>query len=238
MTAGVYLIGGGWSAAAAALVYGPFLREAGANARIACLVIDEGDGPDQFQRWASVLVELSSCRPFPVLVPIGEVLDLEALAGADALLVCGGLTPAYAAAVGPVSMQLKDWLSEQPYCGFSAGASIASSSAVVGGWLLDGRPVIPEDAAEDLDEVTVVAGLDLVPFVVDVHAAQWGTLPRLLTAAVLADRPGIAIDEDTMVSILDGELTVAGLGHAHLAMPAGGEWTVRRFAAGDRMTLR
>ena len=51
-----------------------------------------------------------------------------------------------------------------PYAGFSAGAALAARSAVVGGWLLDGVPVCPEDTAEDLDEIAVRDGLGLMSF--------------------------------------------------------------------------
>ena len=249
MAAGVHLIGGGWTAEAAALVYGPFLREAGSHPRIGVLVIDEGDGPAQFARWSAVLLGVAPCRPHPLLVPIGEVFDpavLDAVPAVldsarpedlDALLVCGGLTPAYATALGPAAAQVQSWTADRPYCGFSAGAAVAATSAVVGGWLVDGRPVIPEDAAEDLDEVTVVPGLGLVPFVVDVHAAQWGTLARLLTPARLTGRPGIALDEDTVLSVSNDRILVGGPGHAHVAVPSDGTCAVRRYVAGETIEM-
>ncbi len=235
MTTGVHLIGGGWDAAVAPSVYGPFLAQAGGNPEVACLVIDEGDGETQFDRWAAALSAVATCRPVPVLVPLGQILDPGGLAGADALLVCGGLTPAYAAAVAPVSSQLRAWLADRPYCGFSAGASIAATAAVTGGWRWDGRPIIGEDAAEDLDEVTVVPGLGLVPFTVEVHAAQWGTLPRLLAAVGRSGHPGLAIDENTVVSVVGGVISVVGLGYVHLATVGDGAVTVRRFADGARI---
>ncbi|MGN6330725.1 MAG: hypothetical protein ACTHOD_03625, partial [Motilibacteraceae bacterium] len=160
----LFLIGGGWSEAARELVYGPFLSAAarrGDEPIIACLVLDEGDGPDQFARWQGALQATGPCSPVPVLVPEGGRLDVAALPAADALLVCGGLTPAYAAALSPVAAQLRGWLAEggRPYAGFSAGAAVAAERAVVGGWLREGRPVCPEDAGEDLKEVEPVQGL-------------------------------------------------------------------------------
>src|SRR4051794_39176615 len=67
-----------------------------------------------------------------------------------------------------------------PCAGFSAGAAIAGSHAVIGGWRIDGVPVCPEDSNEDLDAVTVVEGIGLVRGAVDVHAAQWGNVSRLV----------------------------------------------------------
>ena len=69
-----------------------------------------------------------------------------------------------------------------PYAGFSAGAAIAATTAIIGGWRIDGVPVCPEDSDEGLDPVTVVDGIGLVGGAVDVHAAQWGNLSRLVAA--------------------------------------------------------
>ena len=166
--------------------------------QVACVVLDEGDGTEQFGRWAGALSTAGPCDPVPVLVAEGGASDVAALGDADAVLVCGGLTPAYAAALAPARQPLRAWLAERnrPYAGLSAGAAVAASRAVVGGWLARGVPVCPEEAGEDLEQVSVVDGLGLVPFSVDVHCAQWGTLPRLLS--VLADLPGgtgVGLDE-------------------------------------------
>src|SRR5689334_9034491 len=216
----VFLIGGGWDPAAGRRHYGALLAACDtARPQVACVVLDEGDGTEQFGRWAGALSTAGPCDPVPVLVPEGGTLDVAALADADAVLVCGGLTPAYAAALAPAREPLRAWLAQRhrPYAGFSAGAAVAASRAVVGGWLAGGVPVCPEDSAEDLEEVSVVDGLGLVPFSVDVHCAQWGTLPRLLSA--LADLPrgtGVGLDENTLLTVSGGTATVSGSGHAWL----------------------
>ena len=71
----------------------------------------------------------------------------------------------------------------------------------------------PQDAAEELDDVTFGEGLGLIDLSVDVHAAQWGTLARLIAAteAGLTDG-GIAIDEHTALIVGDGPLRVVGRG--------------------------
>ena len=124
------------------------------------------------------------CAPHPVLVPLGGRLSVAELADSHGLLVCGGLTPGYADALVPRAGELRAWLADggRPYLGFSAGAAIAATRAVVGGWRAGGVPVCPEDAGEDLDKITVVPGLGLTTWSVDVHCAQWGTLPRLIEA--------------------------------------------------------
>lgn len=97
----------------------------------------------------------------------------------------------------------------------------------------------PPDTAEDLEELDVRPGLGLVPFGVDNHAAQWGTLGRL--AAVVADgrlAHGVAIDENTLLEVGgeggDGRARVAGLGRAHSVRPApGGGVLVRSYGDGE-----
>lgn len=232
MEPGIFLIGGGWSAEHRDAVWGPFLRRAseradGGTPSIACVVLDEGDGPDQVQRWAGVLGQTAVCTPVPVLVPEGAHPTDEqraALSAAHGVLVCGGLTPAYAAALAPTAELIRGLVADGvAYAGFSAGSAVAAGRAVVGGWRDHGVPVCPEDAGEDLDEITVVDGLGLVPFALDVHAAQWGTLPRLVAAVAggLVDR-GVALDEDTVLQVVaDGSATVAGAGRVHLVRRPG-----------------
>ena len=233
------LIGGGWADAS---VYEPFLRAAGTNPSIACLIVDEGDGAEYFDRFATHLATVAPVRALPVLVAVeGGRFDPSALAGADGLLVCGGLTPAYASVLAPAAAAVRDWLAAgRPYAGMSAGAAVAAARAVVGGYLWQGRVVCPPDTAEDLDELTVVDGLGLVPFAVDVHAAQWGTLGRL-TTAVSAGLVGwgVGLDEDTAL-VLDGDTPAAviGRGAVHVVRPAEYGVGVVDVPAGGSVTLR
>jgi cyanophycinase len=230
----IHLIGGGWDTDAAPAVYGSFLAEAGASPQIACVVLDEGDGHQQFERWAKAISAVAECQPVPVLVPEGGRLDVAALDDADGLLVCGGLTPAYADALAPVATELRAWLDKgRPYAGFSAGSAIAAERAVVGGWRDGSVAVCPEDAGEDLDQVTVVDGLGLLPLAVDVHAAQWGTLTRLISA--ISNRgvaAGVALDENTAIVVDGRHATVRGIGAAHLARRDGKHVLVRTLTAG------
>jgi cyanophycinase len=240
-TSSTFLIGGGWGAP---VVHEPFLRaasdSAGSAPRIACVIVDEGDGDRQFACYDAVLRSAADCAPVPVLVPIGGRFDIEVVSDVDGLLVCGGLTPAYQDAFADCLDRLPGLLAERrvPYAGFSAGAALAARSAVVGGWLLDGVPVCPEDTAEDLDEIAVREGLGLVPFAVDAHAAQWGTLPRLIAAVTRHRLPhGVAVDENTLVEVAaDGHAHVSGLGRAHSVRPTGtadGGVLVRSYGAGE-----
>ncbi|TQJ55335.1 cyanophycinase [Streptomyces sp. SLBN-115] len=253
----VFLIGGGWEETVADVVHGPFLRaaraaseasgasgsgSAGSAPRVLCVIVDEGDGAEQFARYDVALRKAGDCTPVPVLVPVGERFEVgtvtEDVAG---VFVCGGLTPAYQEALAESSGPLSALLRERglPYAGFSAGAAMAARDAVVGGWLVNGVAVCPPDTAEDLEDLDVRPGLGLVPFGVDNHAAQWGTLGRL--AAVVADgrlAHGVAIDENTLLEVGgeggDGRARVAGLGRAHSVRPApGGGVLVRSYGDGE-----
>jgi cyanophycinase len=194
-----FLIGGGREDEQVRASHAPFVQACGGGPIVAFALEDPG-------RWEDALRLAGAAEVRCLLAPP----TADDLAGAAGVFVAGGLTPAYAEAV-------RDWTPppELPYCGFSAGAAVAARRALVGGWLRAGRPVLDEDFGEELGEIEVRDGLGRVDFAVDVHAAQWGTLTRLIAAvdAGLVDR-GVAIDEGTVL-VCDGEeRRVAGLGHA------------------------
>ena len=59
-------------------------------------------------------------------------------------------------------------------------------------------------------------GLGLVPFTVDVHASQMGTLTRLIHAVELGLVPeGWAIDENTMLVVNGRSHQIVGQGHGY-----------------------
>jgi len=248
----VHLIGGGWDPEFAAAVYGAFLAEAanvaGRTGRpgkpvIACVVYDEGDGRAQFARWDDALTTVGFCEPLPVLVSPDAPLGVQALGNADGLLICGGLTPGYAAAVAPAAVDVLDWLllGDRPYAGFSAGSAIAAADALVGGWQSGGVPICPDDAAEDLIEVTVQRGVGVVPFLVDVHCAQWGTLPRLITAVRASregPRLGVGIDENTVLIVGPDGAVVRGAGQVWRVAGQDGSVVVTSFRDGEAVALR
>jgi cyanophycinase len=240
----IHLIGGGWEPEYGTAVYGGFLAAATSGAArrgedrpvIATVVLDEGDGLEQFERWRAALDAVASCTPTPVLIELGGRLEVAALGEADGLLVCGGLTPGYADAIVPFAAEICDWLTaaDRPYAGFSAGSAIAPATAVVGGWLDGAVPICSDDAAEDLEAVAVRSGLGLVPFAVDVHCAQWGTLPRLISA--VRSTPGlvgVGIDENTVLTVGADGAEVAGRGQIWLVTRQDGAVLVTPYRAGE-----
>ena len=207
----VVLVGGGRDLAA--LVNAPAgLADALRGGPLLGLAADDGEGVDA-GRWHDLLTA-SGVQDVRVLRIADERPPTASdLAGFAGVYVAGGLTPLYARLLAPLRGAWPDGV----YGGFSAGAAVAAPDALVGGWRLDGREVAPEDAAEDLDELTVASGLGLVPFGVEVHATQWGTLARAVHAVASGRVAEVwALDEGTGLHVRDGRvLSVRGAGHAY-----------------------
>jgi cyanophycinase len=219
----IHLVGGGWSEDYDGEVYRAFLVEAAARAllsgrdlpRIGVLLVreDEQAAADRGVAYSEQLRRVSPCEPTVTSIVEGELFASAALSDIDGLLVGGGNTPAYLDAVTPIIDEIRLLVGDGlPYLGFSAGAMIAADAAIIGGWRIGEIEVCGEDAAEDLDEVTVVEGLGLVDLAIDVHAAQWGTLSRLVAATEALVDGGLAIDEFTVLIVEDDGLRVVGSG--------------------------
>ncbi len=215
----VFLVGGGWSEQWAGDMFGGFVaaaaaRSDGSDPRILLVVMGtDADAREYHQKYVDALGLVGATDLVVARVDEGDTLPLEVLEGIDGLFVGGGPTPEYHASLGPSYARIRTLVAAGlPYAGFSAGAAIAATHAIVGGWLLDGRPVCPEDSNEELDDLTVVDGIGLVEGAVEVHAAQWGNLSRLVAVVDGGLAPsGVAIDECTTV-LPDG--TVVGAGRA------------------------
>jgi cyanophycinase len=237
----VHLVGGGWFDDGGS-VYRGFLEEATARAvaggrsvpRIAVIVVHDGDGLDTFARFDAVLGMTAPCELVSVLTVEGREVPQSAFAEVDAILVAGGLTPAYLESLRPRFGEIRRQVADgTPYLGFSAGAAIAAEHALVGGWKIGDVEVCAEAASEELEEVAVEEGIGLLDVVIDVHAAQWGTLTRLIAAteAGLVDG-GLAVDEGTVLIAGDGPLRVGGRGSVWTVFASESGVTVSSAAAG------
>ena len=221
----VHLVGGGWADGAGAETAEVFVAESAARAqaagrtipRIAVLLVsdpDDPETPDYQAQYARFLTSVAPCEPVVTAIGPDEVFAASVLTDVDGLLVGGGVIPWYLDAVDPLVEEIRLLVTDGlPYLGYSAGAMIAADRAIIGGWRINGVEVCPEDTGEDLDDVTVAEGLGLVDLAVDVHAAQWGTLSRLVAAteAGLVDG-GVAIDEGTALIVDDNGFGVRGTG--------------------------
>jgi cyanophycinase len=204
-------------------------------ARIALVVHSRNRNPEEvFADYVRPLQALISCEVVRVLLGAGSPADPAVFAHADGVVVGGGLTPAYLeglrACADAITARVADGA---PYLGFSAGAMIAPTRGIMGGYRLNSVEVCGEECSEDLDEVDVRDGLGLVPFAVDVHAAQAGTLSRAVgaVAAGLANR-AVAVDENTAVFLPASgaaEFEVIGSGNC---------WDIRRTGDGCSVSVR
>jgi cyanophycinase len=221
---GIYLIGGGGGGARPNETYGRFVQAA--NGRIALVIVgNDADASAELDGYRVLLAGLGAASQDSIDICIGpeQPLTYEKLAAHSpaGVFVCGGMTPLYQEALCLDSSWL-NYLHEAgiPYAGVSAGAAVASRQAIVGGWKVERagkmtQMVFP-GAGEGREFLDVRAGLGLVPFSVDVHASQWGTLTRLLHAVDTGRvEDGWGIDEDTMLEVVSGRLTVYGVGQAY-----------------------
>src|SRR3954454_1642855 len=187
----VFLIGGGREPDAVRASHAGFVRAA-SGGPVAALVVDEGDGTDS-DRWSSALALAGAREVREIVVSGGRPPSRADVDGATGVFVAGGWTPGHHAALGAPGT---DWLPRGvPFAGYSAGAALAAGRAILGGWRVGALAVCAPEAGEDLEQLTVAPGLGVVPFAVDVHAAQWGTLSRLVhavAAGLVAD--GWAVD--------------------------------------------
>jgi cyanophycinase len=232
----VHLAGGVWNDDEGSEFAG-FVAEAGGRARaagrdrprLAVVAIGEDAGEHAARLVAQLERVLRADAPGgePALdahvTAVGEqgVIEATAFGDVDGIVVGGGRTPAYRELLEPHFGEVRRQVAAGvPYLGCSAGAAIAAERAVIGGWRIGGVAVTPEATSEGLDEVTVAPGIGLVDVAIDAHAAQWGTLSRLV-AAVEAGlvEGGLAIDERTALIVGQGGLEVAGSGSVWRVLP-------------------
>jgi cyanophycinase len=237
----VHLVGGGWTPENDAAVYGPFFGEATRRAvaagrtepRIAIIAVRENDAAEHAANLVAAISAAGAFEPKITALAHGDVAALTSVSDVDGIVVGGGITPAYLAAVAPIAGEIRRQVSAGiPYLGFSAGAMIAAERALIGGWRMGGVEVSGQAAAQGLDEVTIEPGIGLLDVTVEVHAAQWGTLSRLVAAteAGLIDG-GLAIDESTALVVGEGALSVVGAGSVWRVSQTDGGVLVSTFGA-------
>ena len=241
----VFLVGGGPETVVPGLL-APLLAEVRAGAerggrRPRVLLVVAGTRRSAGRFLPAYLHALDAGRDVevePVFLAPGRALDPAVLGGADGVVVGGGPTPAYRDALVGAAAHLQALTrAGVPYLGFSAGAMITPDAALVGGHLLAGRSVCPEEWSEERGELTVQPGLGLVGFPVDVHAAQAGTLGRVVALVASGGAPlAVAIDEDTCLVVAGpdadpGDGVVSGTGAVWVVRGSGDAVQVTRRTA-------
>ncbi len=227
---GVVLVGGGADTTRSATCIAPFVEDCRRRSasRVGLLLAGDRATADHFA--PSYLALLGPLAEMVEVVPLDDgVGDVTRF---DAVVVGGGPTPEYhdrlAAALPAVRQMVAGGT---PYLGFSAGAMIAAESAIMGGHVSAGVEVCPAEWSEGLAEVTLRPGIGIVPWAVEVHAAQAGTLGRAIDAvATGAVGSAVALDEDTALYV-DAAGTPRVLG-------AGRAWWVTRDDDGEGVRVR
>jgi cyanophycinase len=209
----VHLVGGGADCPNAADLVGPFAVEAASHAapnatapRVALVMVDTDGRADAFRPAYTTALDSHVAGGFEYLdirLDGSPCHDGSALREVDGIVVAGGPTALYHAGLSHLSAVIKEALADGvPYLGFSAGAMIAASTALLGGWRDQGRVVCDEGWSEGFDELALAPGLGLVDFTVDVHATQGGLLSRACATALRPEcGPVAAIDEATVLSL-------------------------------------
>jgi cyanophycinase len=205
------------------------------QARIAVAVhVREGNANDLVAIYAGPLQARIDCEIIALPLITGNPAEAAALDEVDAIVVGGGLTPAYWEALHPLAAAIRRKVVDSaPYLGFSAGAMVAAQRALVGGYRICGVEVCGQECSEGLDSVDIREGLGLAAFSVDVHAAQAGTLSRAVgaVAAGLMER-AVAIDENTAMILAaagDRDYDVIGSGNC---------WDIHRTGRAAAVVVR
>lgn len=225
----LFLHGGGDNPEARIKTFGRFVQASTVNTVCTlALVVAESTAAlarESFAAYSTIFTTLPNAPTHIHPVFVSTTVPLQAAQleriQPSGVFVCGGSTPLYHRALCLDTRWVQYLLeSNIPYGGTSAGATIAARQAILGGWQSTQsgktRPILFRGASEGLDPLTVQAGLGLVPFAVDVHASQMGTLTRLIHAVGLGlVAEGWAIDENTLLQIEAGEIKVFGQGQAY-----------------------
>lgn len=240
----IFLVGGGPDTVTTPVVFDRFMREVrhraggGRVARIVVVLVDhEGSSEYFLPAYVDPLRARAACEVVTVLLHPGGVVAPDVFADVDAIVVGGGPTPVYLDGLRNAAPAIRLAVAAgAPYLGFSAGAMVAPSRAIIGGYRVRGTEVCGEECSEGLDEVEIRDGLGLVPFAVDVHAAQAGTLGRAVAAVVsgLVDK-AVAVDENTALVLPHSdpqEQRAIGTGNCWLVRGTGHKATVSVLSAG------
>ncbi|HSN43132.1 MAG TPA: hypothetical protein VLR88_03655 [Propionibacteriaceae bacterium] len=220
----IYLVGSGPVGSDA--TFGDFVASARKRGdRIAiCLLGSEDESGQYLGDYADpIRARFPDARIEPVWLVGEATVWPDAPPDLAGIIVAGGWTPGYLDNLLPHrDLIARLVLRGSAYLGFSAGAHVASRRAIVGGWKHKGRQLCPEDAGEDLEDLTVRDGLGLVSITVQAHTDRWGTLPVAMAAVEAGLTPSaVAIDEETTLVIdpVSGRTRVQGPGRI--------QWIVR-----------
>lgn len=246
MSAPVFLHGGGLHLGRARhdkACFAPFVEACYTSQRpLRILTVIHEQYQDDLRHYHGMLRRVG-VEPEQVVVAVvsnDRPLSPADVVGVTGVFVCGGKTPDIHYALCQDITWLRTMRRENlPYCGFGAGAAIATQYAIVGGTLYhnphDGQllQVAPSGLSEGLSTVEVRPGLNLVPPLfqaVDVGASQSGSLLRVYHLVQTgALHSAAAIDEMTLMELSAGQLIVHGAGRVYEVRDISGKVEVSVF---------
>ncbi|WP_235008730.1 Type 1 glutamine amidotransferase-like domain-containing protein [Arthrobacter sp. SLBN-122] len=108
--------------------------------------VREGNANDLVAIYAGPLQARIDCEIIALPLITGNPAEAAALDEVDAIVVGGGLTPAYWDALHPLAAVIRRKVVDRtPYLGFSAGAMVAAQGALIGGYRICGVEVCGQE---------------------------------------------------------------------------------------------
>lgn len=225
----LFLLGGGRLEAAFVRTLWPLVRAAGkpTQRRIAVVVprhaaLSDEDAIELAR--APLQLFKMRCADLPVLMACADdPLTAERLAALEptAVMLASAPAPAcHAALCTNLSWTAALVALSLPCAAVGSAAMMMSEHAIIGGSKLGLRHADVSTCvawcADGLEYVTLRPGAARVPFTIEVHATQRGSLTRLQHAVAEGlVESGWAVDEDTVLQVDDDGLQVHGFGHAY-----------------------
>ncbi len=171
MTGRLHLVGGGWGGT----------REPGARSsrtpgrrrpripRIAVVSVRDGDEEEHAAKLIAAVRAAGRSSARVATAPDGGALEPAVLDDVDGVLVGGGLTPAYLDAVLPLAERIRALVAARAAVRrLLRGLRDRGRARAARRLAAPGVPVVDEEVAEELDELTVLDGLGLT----DLHGRR------------------------------------------------------------------
>lgn len=243
----LYLIGGGWDEESFQRTFGRFVqagtRKGSCKILLVLAIEDLLARKEIADDFSNMFSEFGNVDIIPFHISDSNKITKSILNEIDptCIFVGGGLIPRYQNLLCN-NIDFINYIVQNniPYGGFSAGSSISSKEAIVGGWKIKEKgidiPILDEEFSEDLEYIEIRTGLGFFEHPIDVHGSQCGTITRVINAVdqKLIER-GFVIDESTMIQCKDNEVTVCGIGQVYAITKNNNKMEILIYRDGDRI---
>jgi len=241
----LYLIGGGWDEVSFPQTFGRFVQAGTKDGHCTILLVlainDVAARNEITEDFTQMFHALGNVKTEPFFLSTTQNITCDILhaIAPSCIFVGGGLTPRYQEFLGNNRDFIEYILNNNlPYGGFSAGSAIAAQQSIVGGWKITASghdiPILDADFSEGLDNIEIREGLGFLPYPLDVHGSQWGTITRVIHAVDhnLIEH-GLVLDESTMIEYKNDTMTVFGMGHVYFIQKNGSTLELSLYKDGD-----